>query len=300
MRLGGVDVRELRAGRRSAVASPSSPRTSSCSTRRCATTSPCSAPGPPTDERLRAVLDDVGLGRVARGAARRARQPPRAAAAVCRPARASCSRSPAPSSPSPTSSCSTRRRAGSTRYTEARIAAATARAARRSVGARSSPTGSSTLDEVDEIVVLDDGAIVEHGRRVELAADPTEPLRARLAACSSTVVATASLPVDEVASVAQRARPSDRRRRERRVALRGIAAQRTGRLRHRAGGRGSLFHLMPIAIGLVLKVRPRSHRRRRRLGGVDRAGGPHRPRGRTVVACSCSPPGSGTAPGSAG
>ena len=35
----------------------------------------------------------------------------------------------------------------------------------------------ATLDEVDEILVLDHGRVVEHGRRAELATDPDSRYR---------------------------------------------------------------------------------------------------------------------------
>ncbi len=65
--------------------------------------------------------------------------------------------------------------------TEARLAAAT----RRLLDGRTALIVAhrlSTLDDVDEIVVVDDGRIVEHGRREALAFDPTSRYAALLAA----------------------------------------------------------------------------------------------------------------------
>jgi len=73
--------------------------------------------------------------------------------------------------------------------TEARVAAAT----RRLRDGRTLVVVAhrlATLDDLDEVCVVDDGRIVEHGPRAALAADPTSRF-ARLRATQSTLAAGA-------------------------------------------------------------------------------------------------------------
>ena len=154
-----------------AAGSAWSPRRSSCCGPRCATTSPCSAPGRPATSGCRGARRRRPRP-MARRPARRARHRCWPAARGCRPARRSSSPSPGCCWPTPAWSCSTRPPAGSTPTPRP--------------GSRRPPSGCcagrtvvviahrlATLDRVDEMLVLDRGRVVEHGRRADLAADPT-------------------------------------------------------------------------------------------------------------------------------
>ena len=135
---------------------------------------------PPTTELLDA-LADVGLGRVGRRPRRRARHRCSTAAPGCRPARPSCSPSPACCSPTPAWWCSTRPPAAST-PTPRR---ASPQAAERALRGRTVVIIAhrlATLDHVDEVLVLERGRVLEHGRRADLAADPTSEFARLLAA----------------------------------------------------------------------------------------------------------------------
>ena len=109
----------------------------------------------------------------------------------------------------------------------------------------------ATLDQVDEMLVLEHGRVVEHGRRADLAADPTSEF-ARL------------LAVSHVHERCARHEPARRPRAPCPIARR-LGRRRAGRLRHRLVVVGGV--LRPAHPGRAAaqgRARPRRRRRRRR------------------------------------